>query len=440
MSMLKILKQLEATSSRNEKIAILTKNKNLELLKTILYVTLNPHINFYIKKIPPYSPAKKNGAPLADAVKELALLSSRKLTGNAAIEHLAKILSSLTEDDAEVIERVIERDLKCGVSDSTVNKVWKDFIPTYPCMLASAYDDKLIAKMKFPAAVQTKFDGMRFNAIVLNGTVEFRSRNGKELNLCGNLTDEFLELAAGSDTVYDGELLILNENGKIASRQEGNGILSKAQKGTLSAADAARIIAVLWDMIPYGDFVKGKSDITYLNRITGMTRRLNVLYKNSATQIKRIRYANTHTANNIEEVQELYKTALKEGEEGIILKSFDGIWEDKRAKHLIKFKAELEADLLCVDVIPGTGKYDGMLGSIVLRSADSVINVAVGTGFTDEDRSTLKKRDLIGKIVSVKYNSIIENIKGEKSLFLPVFIELRQDKTEADSIDNMVSV
>jgi hypothetical protein len=39
----------------------------------------------------------------------------------------------------------------------------------------------------------------------------------------------------------------------------------------------------------------------------------------------------------------------------------------------------------------------------------------------------------LGKIVAIKYNARIKNKSGEESLFLPVFVEIREDKDSADS-------
>ena len=119
------------------------------------------------------------------------------------------------------------------------------------------------------------------------------------------------------------------------------------------------------------------------------------------------------------------------GHEGIILKDGNGIWEDKRAKHQIKFKGELECDLKIVAVEPGTGKYEGMLGAIVCESADGVVKVNVGSGFTDAHRKNYGQ-ELVDKIVAIKYNSRIKNKLGDESLFLPIFVEIRDDKDVAD--------
>jgi len=44
---------------------------------------------------------------------------------------------------------------------------------------------------------------------------------------------------------------------------------------------------------------------------------------------------------------------------------------------------------------------------------------------------------MIGQIIEVKYNELIQNDKDEWSLFLPIFLSVRNDKTEANSLDDL---
>lgn len=422
MTIIGILKALEATSSRNEKIAILLSNKDNDLLKQVVVYALDPFKNFYIRKIPSYKADEPTMLTLDNAIPKLDKLISREITGNAAIEYLRLLLTELQPDDAQIIERIVSKDLRCGVSDATVNKVWPNLIPTYPCMLCSGYEEKLINRMSFPAYVQLKMDGMRFNAIVRNGKVEFRSRNGKQLDLLGHLEQDFVCLANGTDVVFDGELLVKIDN-QIAPRQIGNGILSKANKGTLSDKEAQLVHATLWDMIPYEDFIDGVSPKMYSKRFESLQQIILP---------ERIHLVSHTVVDSVEAAQMIFEQYLAEGQEGIILKDPKGIWEDKRAKHQIKFKGELECDLRIVGWEDGTGKNTGRLGALVLESEDGIIKVNVGTGFTDDARNQIT-RDVIGKVCAVKYNArIVDQKTGVQSLFLPVFIEIRDDKTVAD--------
>jgi ATP-dependent DNA ligase len=140
----------------------------------------------------------------------------------------------------------------------------------------------------------------------------------------------------------------------------------------------------------------------------------------------------TKEVNNQEEAQALFEEYLASGQEGTILKSKDAIWEDKRSKGQIKFKGELDCDLKVVDWVEGTGKNVGRLGALVCESEDGLIQVNVGSGYTDAERDSFG-REVIGKIVAVKYNARIKDRgEGIERLFLPIFIEIREDKDVAD--------
>jgi ATP-dependent DNA ligase len=425
-----IFEQLAATSSRLEKEAILKKHQDNELLKDAIKLALDPYIQFYIRKIPDYTISDEPKATLEKAFTVgLPRLYRRVVTGNLAISTLKHILEHLTESDAKVVERIIQKDLRCGVSEATVNKIWPGLVPTYPVMLASPYEEKSMLKMQYPALAQLKLDGMRFNAIVENGKVEFRSRNGKQIDLLGNLEEEFIELAKkiSSETktgnvVFDGELVVYDGD-VIMNRQKGNGILNKAVKGTISTREAAMVHATIWDVIPVQSFKIGFFNKYYKDRFS----MINV------DTPDRIHVVESTIVNNEDEARELFEQYLAQGEEGIILKDGWGLWEDKRVKHQIKFKGELECDLLCVDWQEGTGKNMGRLGALVLQSSDGMIKVNVGTGFSDEQRDKYTKNNTVGKVVAVRYNARIQDKKtGEHSLFLPVFLELREDKDVAD--------
>lgn len=428
-----IFRALAGTASRLEKEAILKKEVGNETLKRVLFLALDPYTQFFIRRIPPYKTGViKSKLTLDDAMVELEKLSTRQVTGNAAFHHLQWILESLPAEDAYVIERIIEKDLRCGVSDATVNKIFPGLIPTYPVMLASGYEDRLMDAMRYPAMAQLKLDGMRFNAIVEGGKVTFRSRNGKIIDLLGNLEEEFQALSRNisatmqtPNVVFDGELIVKDAQG-IMNRQKGNGILNKAVKGTIRDAEASLVHATIWDVIPLESFKIGFYNKYYKERFS-------MLESLDWFPINKISLISTRFVKNKDEAQEVFQEYFSRGEEGIILKDAWGLWEDKRTKTQIKFKGELECDLLCVDWQEGTGKNVGKLGALVLESSDGLVKVNVGSGFTDEQRDKYTRENTVGKIVAVKYNARIQDKKTlQHSLFLPVFLELREDKDHAD--------
>ena len=423
---LQILKRLETTTSRLEKEDILGEHADDPTLKTAFRLALDPLVNFYIKKVPEPDASKGVIQPperlsLASAFQDMqSKICSRLLRGHDARDHVAFLLGCLTRDDQEVLRRVIGRNLKCGVSDATVEKIWPDLKLSYPCMLVSPLNEK--TKIKFPCIAQTKMDGMRFNAICEKGQVSYRSRAGKELELFGALDDDVRYWATLFDCVLDGELLMMGEDGRPMDRKTGNGLLTKFQKGTGTAELATQIRAVVWDVIPLMYFREGQCLLSY-------DERLKLLGTESHGHVN---VARSHTVRSMEDAQALYQQKLAEGEEGLVLKDPKGPWEDKRVKHQVKMKAELEADMFVTGVLPGSGKYQGKIGALQVESADGRVKSAVGTGLNDDERSWDPK-EFLGKIVAVKYNALIEDKKtGQKSLFLPVFVEIRDDKVTAD--------
>lgn len=432
-----ILKELEAVNGKNAKLEILKKNKDNTLLQAVLKATLDTTTTqYYIKKIPQYFPNTGKGPDLSWALEQLGRLSRRAVTGNNAVKHLQMILDSVESMDAKVIERVIERDLKCGV-DTSVDKIWPGLIPEYPMMLSSPSSEKVLAAMRWPAIGQLKSDGMRFNAQVRDGVVSYFSRQGRPLDLLGELDVEFQSAARayGEDVVFDGELLLLDNEGSISSRTTGNGVISKAVKGKISKAEASRVIAKLWDVIPCKVWDKCcKLSDKYGYRLDELTRVIKIAQKFAKSE--RIQLTDTRVVNNIDEANAMFEEYLAKGEEGIILKDARAQWENKRAKHQVKFKAEEEADLIVVGWEEGKkgSKNEGKLGALIAESSDGKIRVNVGGGWSDELREEIKDGDWAGEIIAVRYNCRVKDKRGGvESLFLPRFICKREDKTVANS-------
>lgn len=425
MSVNQIFEDLAANNSRLFKLDYLKQHEHNVVLKQVIKLALDPFTQFYIRKIPKYERILNTDITLTEALDQLGYLSKRIYTGNKGIEHLRLILCNLPEESAKVIERVIAKDLKCGVSVATVNEIWPGLIAEYPCMLCSGYEEKLVDKIPFPAYVQLKLDGMRFNAIVRSGEVEFRSRNGKEIELLGFLEDEFKTMAGDLDIVFDGELTV-QKDGVTLNRQTGNGILNKASKGTINSEEAALVHATIWDMVPYEYFKEGKYTTPYAQRFSYVQTCVTKIFSGKVSCVPNIE------VNDAEEANELFAKYYASGEEGIILKDSAGIWENKRSKSQIKYKGELECDLVVTGVEEGRGKYQGKIGALIAESSDGLVKVSVGSGLSDELRSSLSHEDVIGRFITVKYNARIQNKQGDHSLFLPIFIEFRSDKTEAD--------
>lgn len=428
-----IFEQLEATSSKLEKLEILKREVNNDLFKMVAHAALNPFIVYHIKKIPEYKKHQYGGS-LQAALKQLHYLSERKITGNKAIEFLHARLDSLSAADANILERVIKKKLDCGVSAKTINKVWSNLIPTYPCLLCSIADEKSLAKIIYPAYCQEKEDGMRVNLIAgANGDVNVRSRNGKLLEIFGKLDADVLKLSKGQQLVFDGELRCVEEDGTYMTRKKSNGILNKAVKGTITEEDASKIHAILWDVIPLDDFKNKECSLLYKERYDWLVRR--VIESDISYKINLVRSVEV---DSFYEAKKMFTNITSQGGEGVIIKNFNSLWEDKRSAGQVKLKNEFTADLVIKDIIEGSGKFQGTLGSFICESSDGLLEVSVGSGLSDEQRDEYYTKSMIGKVVELKYNEIIDSKTSDtKSLFLPIFVQVRDDKDEANSLDEL---
>lgn len=434
MSVLKVLQALENNSSRNEKIRILQNEKNNTMVRDVIEMALNPFRTFFIRQYNMPVPAAQPTSSLQGFMQQLTRLEKREVTGHAAIALIETELSKLSADDQEVARRIILKDLRCGVQESTVNKVWKNLIPTYPCLLGHPYTEDTKKHISYPAYSQIKADGMRFNAIVENGKVTYRGRSGREIMLHGCLEDDFVSLAQGKNVVFDGELVFLSDKGVMHSRKISNGIANKAVKGTISVAEAQQACVQLWDLIDLEDFRKSHTSKPYETRFSELDKLV------SEGSFSQIRLIETRKVKDLQEALVHFQEALDSGQEGIMLKNVNTLWEDTRSNGVLKFKAEKECELEIVGWNPGKpgSKRDGKIGSLIMRSSDGQVEVNV-SGFDDEllDELTNNIDSYMGKIGTVIYNERISSqSKGRDSvdsLFLPRLKVIRTDKTTADS-------
>lgn len=439
---LQILQTLSEISGTNDKVQYLITNVSNHAFVDVCRLALDPLMNFGFKTIP----NRLDNVGVIDDV-ETTVDKIRQLINthysNSTIDHLNSIIQCTDQDGYELIKRMITKDLRCGVQLAlfnraiiSYNKMFNDDIEpifSYPCMLTSAYSEKLINKLfaNNPYLIcQQKCDGMRFNAVVDNNcNVTFYGRSGKQIHIND---DRFYKLFEqfGPSVVVDGELLIDGkQDGSAADRKIGNGILNKAVRATITEAESKHITAVLWDIIPLENFRKLVDNSRYedrYNRLSGMINRVET--------DDRIFLVETIKVANVDQVMEMFNRMIEQNKEGVIVKSPNAVWKDVRSTEMCKVKAELTCELRVNSITAGTGRFEGMVGALNCSTDDRTVQVAVGTGFTELQRQQLFNDEIIGKVISVVYNARIhdKNRPDVDSLFLPRFIEIREDKDTTD--------
>ena len=447
-----ILEEIKSVTSTTQKAEILKANKDNFILKSILYLTYNPFLIYNLKKVP--NPDTKPDAVTYDEdfdefVTLLTNLNKRIITGNEAINNVSAFLSNCSEEEKIWFTRVIQKDLKVGLADKGINRVFKDLIPVYEILLANKIDAKdlnLDTKKAYDMlpdriVCQYKIDGYRLNIFVEDSGVVLRTRNGKQIYGYDEIEKEALEkLPKGY--VYDGEIVapelfdwIQNniESGEFTTANRD--LFAEVISHAFSKEDNKQGIFNMFDMVPIKEWTTKKTTETLEVR----TNRMNNMI--SPLELKHIRVVPTYgvyskdNPKDLKKIVEHFHEFLRIGFEGLMIKNYDSVYEFKRSNNLLKMKLMLSADLEVTDVYEGKQgtKYEGMLGGVYVSYPASDGNnyiVGVGSGWSDEERILYWEHPelIVGKTIEVKYQAETKNQDGGYSVSFPVKKVIREDK------------
>lgn len=438
-----LIEGVASTASKNEKQALVKIGTQDEQFKRVCEYAYNPFKTFGIAKRPPTVSECGKKQFDADTWALLDDLIARKITGNTAILCVRGEMTALSKESAELFWRIIKKDLRAGFSESTINKAVKGLIPEFPymrCVLAKdAKLDEFDWKLGVPS--QEKADGMFANLDVEPDCASFTSRQGSPFpsEPFAKLVDEALS-RLDSGTQSHGELLV-RKAGAICERQIGNGILNSILSGGQFAADEEPIYKI-WDQIPLSAVAKkGKHEVAYLKRLTGIISQLRSAPGDAITLI------DTRVCRSLKDAYAHAGELMRKGKEGTVIKNPHGFWRDtgsSGSKDVVKLKLEFNVDLKIVAVVPGRegGKTEGRAGSLTCESSDGLLRVDVTVkNEAMRDQVDADPSDFIGRIIDVIANDIMKPSESNSShsLFLPRMAEAnyRRDKTEADDLERI---
>ena len=427
-----VIERLEADNSKLAKQAILkaAMEEGLDEFFEGVRMALDPLVTFGVKKVP----QKAENAVLSaqgcawPVFKDLAdKLIARQLTGHAARDAIELVMSLATVEQWNgFYRRILIKDLRCGMSEKTVNKVAKEFpqyaIPVFTCSLAhdSANHPKKMTGMK---QIEVKLDGVRVLAVCKNGKVELFSRNGKQFHNFDHIILEIEEVLKTNPAPYD---LVLD--GEVMSADFQDLMKQIHRKDGKKATDA---VLHLFDTIPLGCFKAGSWDKpqSFRSAITKswVGQHTSVLQHVTACEWENVDLSTTEGNRRF---VELNKAAVDGGYEGVMIKDIDAPYECKRTHAWLKAKPFIEITLKVVDVEEGTGRNTGKLGAIIVEGEDDGYNYHLncGSGFTDDQRNNfwIDRANVIGSLVEIRADARTKSQDSETySLRFPRFKTFR---------------
>lgn len=443
MSLYGIIKSLQTATGSLNKQAILDAHKNDVLLKAYLKAVYDPAINYYQTKICKsdvvYCCVNEFDEGILNGI--IHHLAKRTITGKQAERWLTDLYICCNSEGKELTEWLIKRSVGAGIGDTMVLKTFPNlyFIPPY--QRCSLMDAKIRSKFNSldEIIVQLKADGAFAYVVKQAGWLP------QVITRAGNKYPQWFanRLCMGihlDSYVFVGELLVYKGyQGSELPRQTGNGVLNKIRQSTSGedfGEDHFKLSA--WDYLNYEDFISKKSDIPYCTRLAILEKTL------VGMETQSINLIDTSTAGSLEEAYKINSEYLLQGKEGSVIKNPMALWRDGTSKDLVKLKISFEVDLKIVGITEGTGKYAGSMGSLSLSSSDGLLETDVGTGFDDETREYFwdNRHTLVenSAIITVKANDITtQQGSSIKSLFLPVYMELRHDKHLSDTYEHCVA-
>ena len=441
------IRDLEASDSRIHKEKVIEKalvaanlgSAHAQCFLMNAYAAYNPFFTYNVKKVPETQGLTQQENPWTQFWGLLEGLRTRSITGHAARDRIQEISQRFDSSEWNgLARRVLIKDLRCGISEKTLNKILKNTqweIPVFTCQLAKDSADHE-HKMTGRARLEIKLDGVRVITVIQGRNVTMYSRNGKVFDNFGHLEDEIANilhklrtrlsvsnnLATGSSIFGQGFVL----DGEVVGRSFQELMRQAHRKSNVAATDSHYYI---FDWLPLEDFKRGHWNAQQHKRLAGLESVREVLAEDSKLHILPGIEVDLDTAEGRDQTRRYAQDSVAGGYEGIMIKNLDAPYECKRSTFWMKWKPTITVDLNIVGFEEGTGRNEGRLGAIICEGVDNErnIRVNVGSGLSDSDRDQywIHRDRILGRVVEVMADAVTQNQDGSYSLRFPRFVRFR---------------
>jgi DNA ligase-1 len=406
-----VIAELESDNSRLFKEAVVArevKASNTEFFEGCR-LALDSMITFGLKQIKEKTDADGPGLDWASFNNAAQLFINRACTGNSARDVVAQLTARATKEQWNGwYRRILIKDLRCGVSETTINKMAKGHdefsVPVFSCQLAhdSANHESKVSGRKL---IEVKLDGVRVITIVYpSGRVDQFSRNGKELVNFPHVKEQIAEIAHSFT-----EPMVLD--GEIMSSSFQDLMKQVHRKSNVKANDA---VLNLFDVLPLADFEAGRCKTTQIKR-SEYLQKWFAAHEESLPNVTVLEHESVDldTVAGQKRFKEINALAIAGGYEGIMIKEPNAVYECKRTVSWLKLKPFIEVTLTAVAVEEGTGKNVGRMGAVLFEGTDDgkFIRVSVGSGWSDKDRDDIwrSRKAVLGQQGEVRADAVTQS-------------------------------
>jgi DNA ligase-1 len=424
-----VLEELESTGGSLAKRSILEDNSRNELLRRVFVASQDPYTVYYVNKFK-VPPAKNASNDLDDCIVDAfitgldSMLATRMITGNSAKEWVVAKFSTMNERQQKWCQRIILKNLRVGVQESTVNKVWPGLLKSFEVALAQTLSTtctkengiKINERIAYPVRVDPKLDGLRCIAVKQEGVVTIYTRNGTVLDTLPTVT-KALEEASYDNVVLDGEILADTHDWNTSVSV----VMSRKEK-----KDDSHMVYNVFDAVALEQWIAQNSTATYVARLNVV--RLIV----DAVNSKNVVAVEGKTVENEKELLSFYSESMSQGHEGIMIKDLNAAYVFKRSRALMKMKPVMTHEMVIISTYEGrTGtKNEGMFGGFDCVSQNGIIT-RVGGGFNDAFRAEVQlngPESYVGKVIEIEMQPdplTTDGLSKDGKARFPVFVRFR---------------
>ena len=406
--------EMKATSSLNVKKTIINAYGKNPFIKSALVYALDPYKKYYVTS----KTCKKNKDicdmnQIHDSIFHLLNdLNDRVYTGHDAIAMVNAFILQHKEYE-DLIFSIIDRNLEIRASESVINKIIPNLIPTFDVALANKFDPKRVNWDDVWFASR-KLDGVRCITVVgLDGEVKCYSRVGNEFETLQVVKDAVKQLGVVG-VVFDGEICLMDEDGN----EDFQGIMKQIKRKNHTIANPKY---VMFDYLTKSEFDSKESTATLAERIARFSKLdERIEDQESLSVLEQI------VVNDDDHFAALKSKAEDKGFEGVMLRKNVG-YEGKRSQNLLKVKKFFDAEYVVRSIDHEDHRIirDGKEVTVRMMSQAYIMHkgfsVAVGSGWNQEQRLKYEANPelIIGKTITVQYFEETKNQQGELSLRFP---------------------